>query len=132
MTKDIQKPVYGMYELPDNVNSLIICESCFNALTAVAYGYNAVALLGTGTSYEITQLQRCGAGEFVLCLDNDDAGRRGTAKLKKALSQVGIVWTMTIPPLEIKDPNTGEVTLKSRDVNDLSKEEFDYYYSQRQ
>lgn len=131
MTKDIQKPVYGMYELPNNINSLIICESCFNALTAVSYGYNAVALLGTGTSYEISQLQRCGVKEFVICLDNDEAGRRGTAKLKKALSAVGIVWTMTIPPLEVKDPQTGEITIKSRDVNDLSKEEFDYYYQQR-
>jgi hypothetical protein len=132
ITKDIQKPVYGMYELPDNINSLIICESCLNALTAVSYGYNAVALLGTGTPHEINTLKRSGVRDFVLCLDNDDAGHRGTAKLKKALTQTGIVWTMTIPPIEIKDPQTGEVTLKSRDVNDLSKEEFDYYYSQRQ
>ena len=128
MPKGIEKPVYGIYELPKNAKSVVICESCFNCLTAVSYGYNAVALLGTGTESEISQLQRLGANEYVLCLDNDDAGHRGIKKLKKALSPIAIVWTVTIPP--IVDPQTGES--KNRDVNDLTKEEFDYYYSQRE
>lgn len=122
-----KKVVYGLYELPDKVKSVIICESCFNALTAVRYGYNAVALLGTGTEDEIDQLKMIGAHEFVLCLDNDDAGHRGAKKLKKALSRNAFIRTMTIPPKE--DPETKE--LIARDVNDLSKEEFDLYYSQK-
>jgi len=125
MQKGIEKPVYGVYELPKNAKSICICESIFNALTCVTYGYNAVALLGTGTQSEIDQLQQLGAQEFILCLDNDDAGHRGIRKLKKALSGLAIVWTMTILPLV--DPETGEVT--NRDVNDLTKSEFDYYYS---
>ena len=125
MSAGIEKPVYGIYELPKDAKSICICESIFNALTCVAYGYNAVALLGTGTPAEISQLQRLGAHEFVLCLDNDAAGRRGAKKLKKALSGNAIIWTVTIPP--ITDPESGEVT--NRDVNDLTKEEFDYYYS---
>lgn len=128
MPKGIEKPLYGIYELPKDAKSVIVCESCFNALTCAAYGYNAVALLGTGTESEISQLQRLGANEYVLCLDNDDAGHRGIKKLKKALSSIAIVWTVTIPP--IVDPQTGES--KNRDVNDLTKEEFDYYYSQRE
>lgn len=128
MASGIEKPVYGLYELPNNVKSVIICESCFNALTCAAYGYNAVALLGTGTQSELNQLQQLGANEYVLCLDNDNAGRRGAAKLKKALSGLAMVWTVTIPP--VVDPVTNEV--KNRDVNDLSKEEFDYYYSLRE
>ena len=132
ITKGIKKPVYGMYELPDKVDSLLICESCFNALTAVSYGYNAVALLGTGTPEELLQLQRSGIREFVICLDNDEAGLRGAARLKKALKTVGIVWTMTIPPLEVSDPTTHQVTYVARDVNDLTKAEFDYYYALKQ
>lgn len=128
MDKNKEKSVYGLYELPNRAKSVVICESCFNALTAVTYGYNAVALLGTGTASEINQLRMLGAQEFVLCLDNDDAGHRGMKRLKNALSDIAIVWTMTIPPIE--DPNTGEI--KSRDVNDLTKEEFDFYYSQRE
>ena len=128
MDKGKEKPVYGLYELPKNVKSVVICESCFNALTAVRYGYNAVALLGTGTESEINQLKRIGATEFVLCLDNDEAGHRGMNKLKKALSSIAIIRKVTIPPAV--NPETGETI--PRDVNDLSKEEFDLYYSQKE
>lgn len=113
----VEKSVYGLYELPPNPKSVIICESCFNALTAVKYGYNAVALLGTGTSYEIQQLRMSGIPMFVLCLDGDDAGQRGAIKLKRALSDVAIVWTIHMPP--------------DKDLNDCTKEEFDQLYSQR-
>lgn len=121
------KSVYGLYELPKGVKSVIICESCFNALTCATYGYPAVALLGTGTESELKQLKMLGVNEFVLCLDNDEAGHRGTRKLKKLLSSVAIIRVMTIPPKV--DPETGESI--SRDINDISKEEFDFYYSQR-
>lgn len=113
----VEKSVYGLYELPDNVKSVVICESCFNALTAIKYGYPAVALLGTGTSYEIQQLQNSGISHFVLCLDGDEAGQRGAAKLKKALSHTAIVWTIQMPP--------------DKDLNDCTKDEFDFFYSQR-
>ena len=113
----VEKSVYGLYELSANPKSVIVCESCFNALTAVKYGYNAVALLGTGTSYEIQQLRMSGIPMFVLCLDGDDAGQRGAIKLKRALSDVAIVWTIHMPP--------------DKDLNDCTKEEFDQLYSQR-
>lgn len=114
----VEKSLYGMYELPSNTKSVIVCESCFNALTAVKYGYNAVALLGTGTTNEITQLKRLGVQEFVLCLDGDEAGQRGARKLKKALSSVAIVWTIKMPP--------------DKDLNDCTKEEFDKFYAMRE
>jgi len=114
----VEKSVYGLYELPKDVTSVLICESCLNALKAIRFGYNAVALLGTGTTYEIEQLKRLGVQEFVLCLDGDDAGKRGTAKLKKALKSVAIVWTIQMPP--------------DKDVNDCTKEEFDALYATRE
>lgn len=114
----VEKSVYGLYELPKGARSVVVCESCFNALTAVKYGYNAVALLGTGTTYEIEQLKRLGVPEFVLCLDGDEAGQRGAAKLKKALRSVAIVWNIQMPT--------------DKDVNDCTKEEFDKFYSTRE
>lgn len=109
---DVTKPVYGLYELPPNCKSVIICESCFNALTCWVYGRPAVALLGTGNSYQIQQLKELGVQEFILAFDPDDAGRRATNKLKKALKSVAIVWSFVgIPP--------------GKDINDLTKEEFD-------
>lgn len=116
---NVEKPVYGIYELPENTKEVIICESIFNALTCVVYGHPAVALLGTGTPYQINQLNRLGVASYVICLDNDDAGRRGTEKLKKALSSNAMVWSMTVPP-------------DGRDVNDLTKEEFDQCYLNRE
>ena len=114
----VEKSVYGLYELPHGVKSVIICESCFNCLTAIRYGYNAVALLGTGTSYELDQLKQLGVQEFVLCLDGDEAGQRGAEKLKRALSKVAIVWTVHMPP--------------DKDLNDCkTKDEFDQYYNTR-
>lgn len=116
---NVEKPVYGIYELPEGAREVIICESIFNALTCVVYGHPAVALLGTGTPYQINQLNRLGVASYVICLDNDDAGRRGTEKLKKALSSNAMVWSMTVPP-------------DGRDVNDLTKEEFDQCYLNRE
>ena len=113
----VTKPVYGLYELPSNCTSIIICESVFNCLTAVTYGYNAVALLGTGNSFQISQLKKLGVHEFVICLDPDDAGQKGTAKLKKALSECAFIWTIQMPP--------------GKDLNDCSKEEFDLLYAQK-
>lgn len=116
--RGVEKSVYGIYELPQGAKSVIVAESCFNALTAVKYGYNAVALLGTGTSYEITQLKRLGVQEFVLCLDGDDAGQRGMEKLKKALRSNAMVWTVKMPV--------------DKDINDCTKEEFDALYASRE
>lgn len=94
---DVPKVVYGMYELPKGVKSVVICESFFNALTVVSYGLFAVALYGTGNALQLTQLRQLGVAEFVTCMDGDEAGRRAAKKLKKALSDVAIVWDMKMP-----------------------------------
>lgn len=117
MPKGIEKPVYGLYELPKHCQSLILCESIFNALTCYVYGKPAVALLGTGTPKQIEQLKLLGVNEFVLGLDPDEAGNRGCDKLKRALSDVAFVRKMEIP--------TG------KDINDLTKDEFYESYESR-
>ena len=114
----VVKPLYGLDMIPAGCKSVIIAESCFNALTAVSYGYNAVALLGTGNSYQINQLKQLGVSEYVICTDGDEAGRRAAKKLKAQLSSVAVVWV--VPMLEGKD------------LNDLSKSEFDDLYARRE
>lgn len=109
---NVTKPVYGLYELPKGCKSVIICESCFNALTCWVYGRPAVALLGTGNSYQIQQLKGLGVQEFILAFDPDEAGQRATAKLKRALKSVAIVWSFVGIPV-------------GKDINNLSKEEFE-------
>lgn len=114
----VTKPVFGIDRIPENCKSLIICESAINALTARVYGYNAVALLGTGNSYQMRQLRELGVHEFVLCMDGDEAGRRAANKLKANLCKVGLVWTVNMPD--------------GKDLNDCTKEEFDELYSSRE
>ena len=114
----VEKSVYGIYELPNGVKSVLVAESCLNALKACRFGYNAVALLGTGTSHEIDQLKQLGVQEFVLCLDGDEAGQRGMEKLKNALRKVALVWTIKMPP--------------DKDINDCTEEEFNALYATRE
>lgn len=111
MPDDIQKSVYGIYELPKNATSVYVFESCFNALTCVRYGKPAVALLGTGTPYQIDQLKRLGVREFILGFDPDEAGERATRKLKSALKDCAIVWSLKGIP-------------EGQDMNDLTLEQF--------
>ena len=113
----VTKPVFGVDMLPNDCKSVIICESAINALTAEVYGYDAVALLGTGNGYQIQQLKELGVNEFVICMDGDDAGRNATEKLKRNLSKVALVWTIHMPD--------------GKDLNDCSKEEFDHLYEER-
>lgn len=108
---DVQKPVYGIYELPKGINTVVVCESCFNALTSVRYGKPAIALLGTGTPYQIEQLKRLGVNSFILALDPDEGGRKGTARLRKALKSCAVVWSYVGIP-------------EGKDINDLTEEEF--------
>ena len=114
----VTKPVFGIDMIPQGTKSVIICESAINALTATVYGYHAVALLGTGNAYQIQQLKEMGVVEFIICMDGDDAGHKATAKLKKALKSIAMVWSISMPD--------------GKDLNDCSKEEFDKLYASRE
>lgn len=118
MPSNITKPVYGLDQVPDDCQSLVICESIINALTSWAYGKPAVALMGTGTTYQIRQLKELGVSEYVICLDGDEAGARGTAKLKRGLQSCAVCWAINMLP--------------GKDLNDLSKEEFEKLYEMRE
>lgn len=110
--KDADKPVYLLnYILKENHKSAYVMESQINALTGWVYGYPSCALFGTGTSKQYDILNKCGIKHFILCLDGDTAGRKGTYKLIKNLSKSFIVDVKVLP--------------EGKDVNDLTKEEFD-------
>jgi len=105
------KPVYGLYELPDDADEVIICESILNALTCYVYGKPAVALNGLGTEYQYKQLKRLPARKFIIALDPDEAGQRAARKLRKALRGSKLVTQYEIP--------------EGKDLNDLDEKEFE-------
>ena len=106
----IVKPLYGIDMIPANCRSLIVAESCINALTAWTWGFPAVALMGTGNTYQMQQLRELGCPEIIICTDGDDAGRRAIKRIKNHLKSCAIVWSVSMPD--------------GKDINDITKEEF--------
>lgn len=107
----VDKPVYGLYELPKDANEVIICESIFNALTCYVYGKPAVALLGLGTEQQYKQLLELPCRKFITALDPDKAGQAATQRLKQVLGKSKLVTSYIVP--------------QGKDINDLSKDEFE-------
>ena len=113
-----EKPLYGIDMLPTRCKQLFICESIINALTLWSWGYYAVALLGPGNSLQMQQLRMTGADEYVICTDGDEAGHKAAEKLKKVLRKVAITWVVPMPD--------------GKDVNDLTREEFEQCFAARE
>jgi len=129
--KNVEKPVYGLYEytctrdqvykdvcmlrapasMLDWCNEVIICESMIDAITCWVYGKLAVALNGLGSETQIQQLKAMPCRKFILATDNDEYGKKARVRLRKVLR--GKIITEYIFPDGKKD------------INDLSKEEFD-------
>lgn len=107
------KPVYGMWELKQyypNVKEVYITESMINCLTLWSWHFPAVALNGTGTPYQYKLLEKIPCRKFITALDPDEAGYKGTNKLKQYFSRKRLI-TSVYPP-------------EGKDINDLTYEEF--------
>lgn len=109
LPKNLDKPVYGVYELPPDAHTVVICESVINALTCVAYGMPAVALFGTGAAHQYQQLNALPCSAFKIGLDPDNAGEKGTQRLKKNIKGK-MLSKLILPP--------------KKDINDLTQDEF--------
>ena len=114
--QDVDKPIYGLYELNReikhgiNIDTVYICESMFNCLTIWTWGKYAVALNGTGSAKQIETLRKLPFRHYILALDPDAAGEKGTKKIIEGLKNTKIVDILQLP--------TG------KDVNDLEQNEF--------
>ena len=106
------KPVYLLnFIKQQNIKAVYVVESQINALTLWSWGYPAIALLGTGSRSQYNILNKSHIRTYVLCLDGDEAGDKGTIRFKQNMRKDVIISQKLIP--------------RGKDVNDLSKEEFD-------
>lgn len=116
--KGTNKPLYGMYELcssntylddvpdksysyvyriPGFIEKIYVCEGLFDCLRLWCVGKFAVAGFGCLFNlYQIKQLQDLPTRTIVLALDNDDAGRKATERLKVLLTNK-IVYEALLP-----------------------------------
>ncbi len=120
--KDVEKPLYGLYELQSIQNEIIIkqeiivCESMLDALSFWQVGKYAVALNGTGTELQYKQLRQLPCRKMILATDMDSAGMKAREKLRTQLTNK--IVTEYIFPDGIKDVNQclcdlGSDTLKN-------------------
>jgi DNA primase len=96
--EDVEKPVYGAERFyRKEYDFAVICESIFNALTCWKWGLPAVALLGTGAREQYDILRSMPVRKFILGLDPDEAGRKGSKKLRDVLGRSKIITEFDIP-----------------------------------
>ena len=136
--KDVEKPLYGVYELnklcttqhttelifDDNTitfpkgvlyqypEQIYITESMIDCLLLWQSGHYAVALNGTGSKEQLEVLKKLPIRHYILVTDNDTAGQQARDKLRKALSNKLIT--------EIEFPNN------RKDVGECTKEEIEH------
>ena len=110
LPKNKDKPLYGVYELDYSKPDVYICESFFNALTLAVWGFNAIALMGTGSEHQYELINKLPFRKIILCLDGDNAGRIGTEKLLNIIHKGKLVYYKQMP--------------EGKDVNDLEKNQF--------
>ena len=92
LPKDIDKPLYGMYEVYKNIqlgadtSEIYVCEGLFDCLKLWSNGKPAVAGFGClFNKKQIQQLRDLPIRKLILALDNDKAGRDATERLKKEI-----------------------------------------------
>lgn len=109
--ENVEKEVYLLDNIiKNNIKEVYVCESQINALTLESWGYPAIALLGTGSDYQYELLSKSGILKYNLCFDGDEAGLKGVSRFIKNMTKA-FITVVSIP--------------NKKDVNDLSKEEFD-------
>lgn len=93
LPKSIEKPLYGLYELSrarikigSYLPEIYVCEGLFDCLRLWCNGKYAVAGFGCLFSeYQVQLLNDLPTRHLILALDNDDAGRKATKRLKKII-----------------------------------------------
>lgn len=115
--KDIDKSslVFGLYELCSGhfaqgiatpESAIWITESEIDALSLIAQGEYAIAIMGSHISEEqCKELERSPFRRFVLATDNDDAGRKGASQIKRLLIPKGFRFTNLRWNTDLKDIN---------------------------
>ena len=113
LDKDLEKPVYCLdYIQKQGYTSAVITEGPFDCLTGWQYGYPTCATFGQLSDFQVEQLNQSCIKVLYTAFDNDEAGKKFTQRLKYLLSNRIIVKEVELPP-------------GKKDINDLSKEEFD-------
>ena len=98
---------------------VFVTEGALDAISIAQAGGAAVALNGTGFTKLIDQLKKKPTNAaIVLCLDNDDAGRKATAELGAALDEISAYCVNGTAAItgETQDPQDAEYRKDANEV----------------
>lgn len=106
--------VYALYQVYKNlswVNDVYITESIIDALTLWTHRIPAVALMGArATERQIELMKMLPVRKYVIALDNDEAGEKGSQYLKEKLNDEKVLFRLNYPE-------------NAKDVNDLTEKQ---------
>lgn len=117
LPKDIEKPLYGLYEVgSDRCDKIYVCEGLFDCLRLWCNGMRAVAGFGCLFSdYQMRLLEALPTRHIVLALDNDKAGREANKRIRQRIKNK--IVTEVILPQGKKD--IGECT--DEEINNMEE-----------
>ena len=102
-----EEPLYNAQALRLKTRKpIFIVESAICAMSIIQCGGMAVALNGTGATKLYNMIKgKKPLGTLLLCLDNDDAGRDNTIKIKNKLQELDVKYLIVNIADDCKDPN---------------------------
>jgi putative DNA primase/helicase len=109
-------PRLALYQPPGSpVGGLVVTEGPLDALSALAAGYRAAAILGAGTVTPTIADQLAATDQrLVLALDNDPEGRRAQQRLGALLTERGADWSALPIPGHHGDLNAWHAANRDR------------------
>lgn len=100
--------IFGGYRaFHGSAENIFVCEGAFDALSIMETGATAIALNSTSNADKlIKQLEaQPTQATLIICLDNDEAGRKTAARLKEGLQRLNISYVTADISGAHKDPN---------------------------
>jgi hypothetical protein len=109
-------PRLAFYDPPGHpAGGIVVAEGPIDALSALAAGYQAAAILGAGTVNPAIADQLTATGErLLLALDHDPEGRRAHDRLAGLLTERGAPWAALPIPAHHADLNAWHTASRER------------------
>jgi putative DNA primase/helicase len=109
-------PRLAFYDPPGHpAGGIVVAEGPIDALSALAAGYQAAAILGAGTVNPAIADQLTATGErLLLALDHDPEGRRAHDRLARLLTERAANWSALPIPEHYGDLNAWHTANRDR------------------
>lgn len=112
---NVEKTLYLLNEVvKEKYTYTFITEAQIDALNCWGYGYPCIATMGTPSKEQMSLLSKTDINILITMFDNDETGRRFTENLRKLV------------PDKIMMYNIDWKNINKKDINELTKEEFEY------